>query len=198
MELNTILNLLIQYNLTADELLLIYLTFLAQDEENHAEYFVKWYNNGGQERLKDLFESLKSKGIILKNYNPSSYNPNDIEFNKNFIKGWIKNSGELGKELFENYEPFLNIQGKYVPLRNISKKFYSLEEFFFHYSSTIKHSVEKHAEIMEILKWARENKRITFGLLEFVSSQKWVDLKLMRESNFDGEVSDTYELYESV
>ena len=41
MELNTILNLLIQYNLTADELLLVYLTFLAQDEENHAEYFSK-------------------------------------------------------------------------------------------------------------------------------------------------------------
>lgn len=27
------------YNLTADELLLIYLTFLARDEEGHPEYF---------------------------------------------------------------------------------------------------------------------------------------------------------------
>jgi len=41
MDLNTILNLLIQYNLTADELLLVYLTFLAQDEENHSEHFTK-------------------------------------------------------------------------------------------------------------------------------------------------------------
>lgn len=86
MELNTILNLLISYNLTASELLLVYLTFLARDEENHPEYFVKWFNNGGQSQLKDLFNSLKDKGIIHKNYNPKVYNPNDIEFNKTFLK----------------------------------------------------------------------------------------------------------------
>ena len=41
MELNTILNLMTIYHLTADELLLIYLTFLARDEEGHGEYFTK-------------------------------------------------------------------------------------------------------------------------------------------------------------
>lgn len=41
MELNTIINILIEYNITADELLLIYLTFLAQDEEDHPEYLSK-------------------------------------------------------------------------------------------------------------------------------------------------------------
>lgn len=87
MGIDTILNLLITYNLTADELLLVYLTFLAQDEENHPEYFSKWFQNGGKEKLKELFESLKEKGIIHKNYNPQSYIPNDIEFNKNFLKG---------------------------------------------------------------------------------------------------------------
>ena len=61
---NTILNLLISYNLTFDEFYLVYLTFLARDEENHPEYFVKWFSNGGKSRLKDLFNSLKEKGII--------------------------------------------------------------------------------------------------------------------------------------
>jgi hypothetical protein len=32
---------MISYRLTADELLLVYLTFLAQEEEDHPEYFVK-------------------------------------------------------------------------------------------------------------------------------------------------------------
>ena len=78
---------MISYNLTESELMLIYLTFLAQDEQgSHAEYLVKWLSNGGQERLRPLFESLKEKGIIKKNYNPSSYIPDEIEFNKNFLK----------------------------------------------------------------------------------------------------------------
>jgi hypothetical protein len=74
------------YSLTADELLLIYLIFLARDEENHPEYFTRWFSNGGKSRLRDLFNSLKDKGIIHKNYNPATYNPDDIEFNKTFIK----------------------------------------------------------------------------------------------------------------
>lgn len=75
-----------QYHLTADELLLVYLTFLARDEEHGTEYFRSWFENGGSERLRSLFNSLQDKGIILKSYNPKTYNPNDIEFNTNFLK----------------------------------------------------------------------------------------------------------------
>lgn len=43
MELDTILNIMTKYKLTADELLLVYLTFLAQSEngdiEKHKVYF---------------------------------------------------------------------------------------------------------------------------------------------------------------
>ena len=50
------------YKLTESELMLVYLTFLAQDEQGgHTEYFVKWLSNGGQERLRSLFESLERK-----------------------------------------------------------------------------------------------------------------------------------------
>lgn len=37
-------------------------------------------------------------------------------------------------------------------LRNISKKFYTLEEFYFYYSSQIGHNVDKHQDVMDILK----------------------------------------------
>jgi hypothetical protein len=52
------------------------------------------------------------RNAIKKNYNPESYVPNDIEFNKNFLKKYYKQSGVLGKELFDNYEPFIQINGK--------------------------------------------------------------------------------------
>lgn len=197
MEINTILNLLITYNLTADELLVIYLTFLARDEENHPEYFAKWFSNGGGTRLRDIFESIKSKGLIHKDYNPETYDPNDIEFNKNFLKSWIKNSGEMGQELFDTYPSWGNVNGKTIPLKNIAKKFNTLDEFFFCYSSTIKHNPDKHKEIMDILKWAKENGKITSGILDFVISQQWIGLKELRDNPQEGVMATTFNVYES-
>ena len=83
MQLDTILNITTKYNLTGEELLLVYLTFIAQTENGNPEenriYFKRWYDGGGKERLRDLFNSLKEKGVIKKNYNPSVYDPDEIE-----------------------------------------------------------------------------------------------------------------------
>ena len=182
MELNTILNLMSAYNLTADELLLIYITLLARDEEGNATYFSQWFNNGGRERLRDLFSSLKEKGVILKSYNPEAYIPNDIEFNKNFLRKWYKFSGEMGQELLNAYPPFLNIQGKYVPLKDVSKRFASLDDFFNFYATQIGSNPEKHKEVMEILNWAKENNLLNFGILNFVISNQWNNLKELRDN----------------
>jgi len=57
-------------------------------------------------------------------------------------------------------------------LRNISKKFYTLEEFYFYYSSQIGHNVDKHQDIMDILKWARERNLVKISIIEFVASHK--------------------------
>lgn len=184
------------YNLTSEELLLVYLTFLARDEENHAEYFTKWFSNGGSSRLRTLFNSLKEKNIIHKNYNPETYNPNDIEFNKNFIKSWIKNSGKLGQELFEEYPPFIQINGKIASLRNISKKFYSLDEFYFYYSSAIGHSIDKHKEVMELLQWGKTTGKIKYSCIEFVASRKWEELKLLKDQGVDSVITDNSILLE--
>ena len=130
MNLDTILNIMNEYRLTADEVMLVYLTFISQTENAQQEkgtyYFKKWFDGGGNERLKDLFKSLKDKGIIHKNYCPTSYIPDEIEFNKNFLKKWMKYSGELGQELFNTYPAYITINGKMAPVRNISKQFHSL------------------------------------------------------------------------
>lgn len=185
------------YGLNADELLLIYLTFLARDEEGHPEYFKTWFDNGGQGRLKDLFNALKDKHIIHRDYNPETYKPNDIEFNKNFLKSWPKNSLEMGRELFSEYPPFMNISGKYVPLRDISKRFASLDDFFFFYSSQIGHSEEKHKEVMSILRWAKENNHLNFGVLSFVISHQWDMLKELRDNPELVQVCSSFDAYEN-
>ena len=58
----------------------------------------------------------------------------------------------MGQELFNEYPPFLSINGRLMSLRNIAKKFYSLDDFYFYYSSTIGHNSDKHKEIMELVK----------------------------------------------
>jgi len=167
------------------------MTFLARDEEEHEEYLNKWFSNGGKERLRELFNSLKAKGIIHKTYNAESYIPNEIEFNKNFIKGWLKQSGEMGQELFNEYPSYVEIKGRLYSLKNISKKFYSLDEFYFYYSASIGHNPEKHKEVMEILRWAKEKNLINFGILEFCASQKWTQLKEMRDNGLDNKVVES-------
>lgn len=189
MEINTILNLLITYNITIEELLVIYLTFLARDEEGHPEYFSKWFSNGGNNRLRSIFESLKEKGIILKDYNPDIYDPNDIRFNKNFLKSWLKNSGEMGQELFEAYPPFLETPQKLYPLKNIAKKYDTLDQFFFAYSSAIKHNPETHKKIMELLEWGKANNHINYGITEFVISQKWKELEYLKDNGIESDIA---------
>lgn len=201
MGLDTILNIMTKYKLTADELLLIYLTFIAQTEngcpEEHRIYFRKWYDGGGKERLRELFNSLKEKGIIRKNYNPSVYDPDEIEFNQNFIKQYFKLTGELGQELMSAYPTTLYINGKNVSLKNISKKFKDLQEFYFWYASTIGHSLSKHREILNILEWAKMNDLIHIPIVEFVASCKWNEFAEMKAKGVQGQAS-TYDVFETV
>lgn len=201
MELDTILNIMAKYKLTADELLLVYLTFIAQtengDPKSNNHYFRKWYEGGGKERLRELFNSLKEKGVIKKNYNPSTYDPDEIEFNGNFIKQYFKLSGELGIELEDAYPTYLYLNGKTVSLKNIAKRFLNKSEFYFWYSSTIGHSIEKHREILEILEWAKSKDLVQVSMVEFVSSQKWKEFKELRDKGISGKVS-TEQVYDTV
>ena len=182
MDLNTILNIMAEYNLTAEELLLVYVTYIAREENgNNITYFNKWFNNGGKDRLRDLFNSLKSKGVILKSYNTDNYICNDIEFNKNFLKRFFKESCIMGQELFDNYPKVIEINGKIIPLRDPAKKFNSLDEFYFWYSYQIGHNPDKHKEVMDILKWGIDNNYINFTLTNFVGNHQWEMLQELKD-----------------
>lgn len=186
-----------EYKLTADELLLFYLTYISQDENgssNHTEYFHQWYNGGGNLRLRNLFNSLQEKGIILKNYNPKEFIPTEIELNKNFIKRYWKYTGELGQELLQHYPKSVVIDGHVAYLTNVSKRFLDIEDFYFWYASKIGHSRERHKQIIDILDWSKSQNLINFGILEFVGSQKWTTLEELKKQGVNNR-SSTYEIY---
>jgi hypothetical protein len=67
---------------------------------------------------------------------------------------------------------------------------------YFFYSSQIGHSVAKHREVMEILKWAQQNKLIHCGIVEFIVSHQWEILKKMKEEGWTPETATTFEVYD--
>lgn len=161
---------------------------LLQDEENEGlfkSYIESLYENGIKTR--EVILSLQNKGIILKSYKVSNegeaFDPYSIPLNKNFIKNLYRCSFEMGKELFEAYPQFGIIGTSTVPLRTVAKKFDSLEEAYFRYGKSIRWNEEKHNQIIELVRWAKDNNVINCSLASFIINQGWIDLEALKNGN---------------
>lgn len=182
------ISLLDRYKLTPGELFLTRCILIMQEdgEESIFSNFVKTLNPAGVE-LRSLLESLQHKGIILKSYKiplkGMEFNPYDIQINKNFIKNLYKCSFELGKELFETYPQFGSINGSVISLRTVAKHFDSLEDAYFKYSKAINWNSDKHNEIVELVKWGKDNNIINCSLSSFIINRGWLDLQALKEGN---------------
>lgn len=179
-----------KYALTPNELFAIRTLLLAKEE--YAEDYVYRFLSMPESMRGDLraiLISLQEKGVILKSYKiPNKgerFYPEEVAFNQNFLKDIFRASFELGQELFETYPAFTNINGVTFSLRNVAKKFDSLEDFYRFYGKTIRHNPETHKKIIEGLKWAMENTNyVNFGICEFVISHKWEEIELLKSGNF--------------
>ena len=105
-----------KYKLTAEEIMLIELLFLASIEEEHPEYLHRYLNLPIEKtNLRDILVSLQDKGVIVKSYKipkaGSSFDPESVEFNKLFLNNYRKFSGELGSEFFDVYPSIAIING---------------------------------------------------------------------------------------
>lgn len=88
----------------------------------------------------------------------------------------------MGKELFDSYPQFGNINGNLIPLRGISKKFDSLEQAYFKYGKSIGFNPEKHKTIIELVNWARENNILNCSLASFIVNEGWHDLNALKNN----------------
>lgn len=100
--------LLDKYKIDSNELLFITVILLIQEGDNNP--YINLYFSlpvGCRGNIRDLLTSLQNKQVITKEYKipPSGtkFIPEDIIFNKNFIKTFYKGSFWIGKELFEIY-----------------------------------------------------------------------------------------------
>lgn len=186
LELNEELILMEKYKLTPTELFAVKMILLAQDNED--EYIFKFNNilNELNVKFRDILISLQNKSIILKSYKIPKEGEvlelEDIEINKIFIKNYYKASFELGKELFDIYPMFGDIGGNIISLRTVSKKFNSLEDFYRFYGKSIRWNPNTHKEIIELIKWAKENTTfINCSISSFCINQMWNELKALKD-----------------
>lgn len=188
MTLENEISILNKYRITPNELMLIRTLLILQDEENEElfkSYIETLYESGI--KLRDVLLCLQEKGIILKQYKIENegvaFDPYSIPINKVFIKNLYKCSFELGKELFEVYPQFGNINGNVIPLRSVARKFDSLEDAYFRYGKEIKWNPETHKQIIELVKWAKSNNILNCSLSSFIINRGWIDLRALKDGD---------------
>ena len=187
LSLNEEIDIYVHSGLTPTELFITRLLFLAIDGDSEP---LRKYLNGvknGKIHFKNVLISLKEKKVILSSFNipneGETLNFKNIPFNKNFMKAYIRESNDLGKEFFDAYPPFININGKLVSIRNFTKAgLFSFEDFCLFYAKSIKNAGITHERIIEDIEFAKEHSLIHYSILEFVASKKWEEIEYIRDS----------------
>ena len=180
------LTLLEKYKLTPTELFTVKVILLAKGEGDYNT--LQRFNNVLEGSFRTVLELLQSKGIILKSYSipkpGTSFEPEKVEFNKNFVKQFFRASFEMGEELFNVYPQFLTINGICYNARRVSKKFDSLEDAFRSYAKSIKNDPELHQQIIDDIKWAVEDGNFPFTTLDdFIADRAYLALSSFRKGD---------------
>ena len=179
------LNILEKYRISPNELAVLKTVILAI--EGDTTYLQKLLTLNVID-FRDNLVSLQNKELLLKSYKIPDKGGKliieDIAINKNVIKNYHKSSFDMGEELFTAYPAFVTIGETTYGLRNIAKKFNSLEDFYYFYAKSINFDAVKHAEIMNLIGWAGKNTNfLNFSILEFVISHKWVEVQLIKDGH---------------
>ena len=170
------------YKLNPNELFTVKVILLAQDGEYE---YLKQYAEILNGNLRLLLESLQIKGIVLKSYKippvGTTFVPEEVQFNQNFLKKYYRSAFEMGEELFGTYPQSAVVNGIMYNLKSVSKRFDSLESAFQRYAKNIKNNPEIHQQIIDDIKWGIEHEYQGFTTLDrFIIDRGYEFLHAMR------------------
>ena len=180
--------LLEKYKINSDELLFITVILLIQEGDNNP-YIQLYFSlpTACRGSIRELLVSLQDKQIITKEYKipPSGtkFIPEDVSFNKNFIKNFYKGSFWIGKELFDSYPLSTIVNGTEYKLRRVSKKFDSLEDAYKAYGKAISWKPETHQHILELIEWGKNNNYQFTTLSDFIIDNDWLNIEAMQSNS---------------
>ena len=180
--------LLEKYKINSDELLFITVILLIQEGDNNP-YIQLYFSlpTACRGSIRELLVSLQDKQVITKEYKipPSGtkFIPEDVSFNKNFIKNFYKGSFWIGKELFDSYPLSTVVNGIEYKLRRVSKKFDSLEDAYKAYGKAISWKPETHQHILELIEWGKNNNYQFTTLSDFIIDNDWLNIEAMQSNS---------------
>lgn len=180
--------LLERYKINSDELLFITVILLIQEGDMNP-YINLYFSlpTACRGSVRDLLISLQQKQIITKEYKVppagSTFVPEDVTFNKNFVKNFYRASFWIGKELFEIYPISTIVNGLEFKLRRVSKKFDSLEDAYQAYGKAISWKPEVHKHILELIEWGKENNYQFTTLDSFIVDHDWLNIEAMKDNS---------------
>lgn len=180
--------LLDKYKINSDELLFITVILLIQEGDDNP--YINLYFSlppSCRSGVRDLLISLQQKQVITKEYKipppGTEFIPEDVTFNKNFIKTFYKGSFWIGKELFEIYPISTVVNGVEYKLRRVSKKFDSLEDAYKAYGKAISWKPDVHKNIINLVEWGKQNNYQFTTLDSFIVDNDWLNIEAMKDNS---------------
>lgn len=176
-----------EFKLTAEEILFLKLAFLAKENnymfDTETKNFRLFIDQILQTSLNDILNSLYIKGIITKDsyFDENNLSIDTLTFTKVFMKRYEQCDYTFGRDLFDKYPSIIYIDGKRCNAKNITRYYSDLDQFYFTYCKKIKYSKKKHLNIMNLLQWGIDNGQIVYSVVEFVASEKWKELEMLRD-----------------
>lgn len=177
-----------RFSLTAEEFLAIEMLFYSKDAVEVDTLVL--YNNLPIEKsgFSEILKNLKQKGVLDESFKipnkGESFDVMSLPFSEKFQKAYKKSSGELGQELYEAYPFATFIDGELKPQRCFDQFFKSKEEMCFEYGKAICWSQERHQEVLDLIKWAKDHDHfgIRMSLGSFITNRMWESIKLVKDN----------------
>lgn len=172
-DLEEYVDFLIEHKISADAYM--FMLLISLDELAILYKFIELNHGLRQKELNSLVE----RGYLINdNSVPNQYMADCYRVSPRFQKLLMKQSHSMVDELWDNYPPYLWIEGSRYNARNIEKA-----NLVIKYLTAIKNSRRKHRKVLKALEYGKTHNLINVGLKKFVATEMWDQLELEMEEN---------------